>query len=64
MRRDRQFIFLSPLDITGITNTQFRTVHKLKDPVRNNMTIEEGFEASAAAARQEQEERKEGDADE
>jgi len=41
LRRDRQFLFLSPLDVTDIRPTPFLTLHRLKAPQRNQTTLDD-----------------------
>jgi hypothetical protein len=44
MRKDRQFFFLSPLDVTSIKPSPFLTLHRLQPPVRNQTTLDEHIE--------------------
>jgi len=39
-RKDRQFFFLSPLDVTHIKPTPFLTLHRLVPPVRDQTTMD------------------------
>jgi hypothetical protein len=39
-RRDRQFFFLSPQDISGIRVDEHLTLHKLKDSERDQQAID------------------------
>jgi hypothetical protein len=40
-RRDRQFFFLSPLDVSSIQTTPFLSVHRLADPERGQSALDE-----------------------
>lgn len=48
-RKDRQFFFLSPLDITDLKSDTYFSIIRLKEPVRNAL-VDEGEEEGEGVA--------------